>query len=131
MVESGSDMTNTEKFAQAVKELRVALRSRERALSEYVVYAGIAKCFEVCLEYAWKQIKRELDEQGLEAYSPKDVVKTAGRAGLLDDVEFWIRCINIRNIAVHDYLGVTKEEYLAVISDFLPKASKLLGKISK
>ncbi len=114
-----------DKFSQSIVELELALKLRERALSEHVIYAGIAKCFEVSLEYGWKHLKRKLEEKGIEAYAPKDVVREAGRAGLIDDVEAWIRAINIRNFAVHDYLGVTPKEYLATIAKFIPNLRAL------
>ncbi len=116
----------TEKFDAALVALKDAIKLRKRALDEHVIYAGISKCFEVCLEYTWKFLKRELDEQGLEAYSPKEIFKTAGRAGMIDDVDVWIKFVNIRNSAVHDYLGVTPVEYLDLIESFIPKVNKLL-----
>lgn len=114
-----------DKFEQAIQDLTSALSYRKRALEEKIIYSGIAKSFEVAIEYAWKFLKRELEAQSLEAYSPKEIVKTAGRAGLIDDVELWIQCLNARNIAVHDYLGITQTEYLDLIERFLPLLKKL------
>lgn len=120
---------NKSKLEQSLIELKQALRHRAKAQSDHLTYSGIAKCFEVCLEYAWKQLKRELEESGVDAFSPKDVVKAAGRAGLVADVEVWIKCINVRNFAVHDYLGVTQEEYLDLIESFVPLAAALVKKL--
>jgi nucleotidyltransferase substrate binding protein (TIGR01987 family) len=118
-------MKQESKLQQSMKDLGQALTHRAQALQEHIYYAGIAKCFEVCLEYAWKELKRRLENEGLEAYSPKEIVKAAGRAGMIDDVETWLLCINVRNIAVHDYLGVTPEEYLTTIEKFLKLVSRL------
>lgn len=117
---------STDKLKQSIRDLREAMELRNKALTQHVIYAGIAKCFEVSLEYSWKFLKRQLDEQGVEAYSPKEIVKAAGRVGLIDDVEQWIKFINIRNIAAHDYLGITPSEYLDLIEDFLPRVTKLM-----
>ena len=114
-----------DKLQSAITELEVALKHKKDALSQHVIYAGIAKCFEVALEYGWKDLKRKLDQVGVESYAPKDVIREAGRAGLIDDVESWIRAVNIRSFAVHDYLGVTPEEYLRLIVQFLPILRKL------
>ena len=119
-------MNDTQKLEKSIADLREALAFSDKALTEHTYYAGIAKCFEVCLEYAWKQLKRKLSDEGVDSYSPKDVVRSAGRAGLIDDVERWITCINIRNLAVHDYLGISPEEYLRNIHDFLPLVEKVL-----
>lgn len=43
------------KFTQlkkAMSELGSAYKRRQQALTDHVIYAGIAKCFEVSLEYA-------------------------------------------------------------------------------
>jgi len=54
------------------------------------------------------------------------VIRESGRAGYLDTVELWIRFINIRNIAVHDYNGISPHEYLDTIKLFLPEARKII-----
>lgn len=118
-------MNITDKFHQSVKELRSAYKRKKESLDDYLIYAGIAKCFEVALEYTWKYLKQELEDAGLDPYSPKDVVKTAGREGIITDVEKWIKFINVRNIAVHDYLGVTQKEYLETIGEFLVEIGKI------
>ncbi len=118
-------MKNISKFENSLSELEKAYLRKDAAIKEYILYAGIAKCFEVCLEYAWKGMKLKIEDQGLEAYSPKEIVKVAGQIGLVDNVPRWIDFINIRNFAVHDYLGITPQEYLNTIGDFLPEVRKL------
>jgi len=126
-----ADVNDLTKLEAAVQELRNALRLRSRAKREHIIYAGIAKCFEVCLEYAWKYLKRELEVSGIDVFSPKEVVKAAGQAGLIDDVELWLQCINVRNFAVHDYLGVTVDEYLSTIEAFLPLVTALTRGVAR
>jgi len=115
-----------EKLVRSVNELKAAFAHRSKAETDYLTYAGIAKCFEVCLEYSWKFLKRRIEAEGLEAFSPKDVVKVAGQAGIIGDVELWLKAISIRNIAVHDYLGISQNEYLSLIDSFIPLAEKLI-----
>ncbi len=114
-----------DKLKKAVSELESAYQRRQQALTDHVIYAGIAKCFEVSLEYAWKFLKSEIENRGLEAFAPKDVVKVAGKIGLIDNVEGWIEFINARNFAVHDYLGVTQEEYLELIGSFIKEVKRI------
>ncbi len=116
-----------DKFAQSVAELEHALSFAPKATDDRFYFSGIAKSFEVCLEYAWKYMKRRAIDEGLEVYSPKDAIKTAGRLKMIDDVELWLDFLEDRNLAVHDYLGVSDEEYLATTMTFLGEVKKLLN----
>ena len=113
------------KLHQAVRDLEHALSFCDKALSDRFFLAGIAKSFETCLEYLWKYCRRCALDAGLEVYAPKDAFKTAGRLGILDDVEAWIEFINFRNRAVHDYLGVPDEEYLRTVKQFFARVKEL------
>lgn len=113
------------KLNKSIRDLESGVKRRKDALNDFILYAGIAKCYEVCLEYAWKFLKLRLEDEGLEAYSPKEIVKAAGKAGLVDNVESWIEFINARNFAVHDYLGVTPGEYLNLIESFIVEVKKI------
>ncbi len=78
------------------------------------------------MEYAWKYFKAMLAEEGLEAYSPKEAIKLAGRAGWISNVEEWLDYLEDRNLAVHDYLGVANPDYMQTIRSYLASAKKLL-----
>ena len=119
-----------DKLADAVKKLEHALSFLKPNQTDPVYQAAVSKCFEVCLEYAWKELKRRVVEEGIEVYSPKEVIKQAGRLGFIGDVEKWLDFLEDRNLAVHDYLGVSDEDYLKTIREFLPEVKKLTGKKS-
>ena len=114
-----------DKFDKSIKALEHALEFSKQAQKDPFYSAGIAKTFEICLEYAWKFLKRRALEEGLEVYSPKEAIKQAGRMGLIDNVEDWLNYLEDRNLAVHDYLGVSDEEYLNTIRDFLRDVKKI------
>ena len=115
----------SDKLAASIAQLEHALTFRKQISKEPVYFLAITKAYEVCLEYAWKHLKARLNSDGIEAYSPKEVIKEAGRAHLLDDVESWLRFINERNLMVHDYLGISDDEYLETITTFLKTVKKL------
>lgn len=115
-----------DKFKKSVRELEHALTFLNKGKSDSFYFAGISKCFEICLEYAWKHLKAKVTTEGIEVYSPKETIKQAGRLGLIDDVEKWLDFLEDRNLAVHDYLGVADEEYLETIRAFLPEVKKIL-----
>lgn len=120
-----------EKLNKSLDRLKSSLKERNREGASPINDAGVAKCFEVALEYAWKAIKRVVEDQGLEASSPKEAVKVGAVIGLIDDPELWIQFINDRNLSVHDYIGIDNEEYLKSISKFVTESEVLVKKILK
>ena len=122
-------MTRAEKFQQSITDLKHALTFEKQALKDSFYYSGIAKSFEVALEYGWKSLRLQVVDSGLEAESPRDAVKLAGRLGLIDDVEQWLNFLKIRNIAVHDYLGIDKSDYLKAAHDLLGALTALERKL--
>lgn len=117
-----------DKFEESIHHLDHALGFLKQAKPDPVYFAAVSKCFEVCLEYAWKDLKRRVVQEGIEVYSPKEVIKQAGRLGFIDNVEKWLDFLEDRNLAVHDYLGVSDEDYLKTIREFLPAVRKLMTK---
>jgi len=108
-------MTDNNKLKDTYKTLKEALKFEEKAKKSGGFYsAGIAKSFEICFEYAWKYMKHYSIEHGLEVYSPRDAIKTAGQLGLIEDVELWFGFLEDRNLSVHDYIGIDNKEYLFV-----------------
>ena len=114
-----------QKFLNSIKTLENAMQHEKKALHDDFSYAAIAKLFEVSMEYAWKFFKNQALREGLDVYSPRDAIKIAGRLDLIDNVEVWLEFLNNRNLAVHDYLGITREEYLASIGKYLLEVKKV------
>ncbi|MBI2068237.1 MAG: nucleotidyltransferase substrate binding protein [Deltaproteobacteria bacterium] len=123
-----SDNEKQDKLKDAIQKLDHALSFLKETKKDSLYAAAISKSFEVCLEYAWKDLKRRIIEEGIEVYSPKEVIKQAGRLGMIGDVEKWLDFLEDRNLAVHDYLGISDEEYLKTIQDFLPEVKKIVVK---
>lgn len=114
-----------DKLLNSIKELENAMRFADKIVEDKFYFSGISKCYEVCLGYAWKFFKKRAIDEGLEIYSPKDAVKAAGRLKLIDNVEKWLDFIEDRNLAVHDYLGVSNEDYLNTIRAFLIEVKRI------
>lgn len=122
-------MTNNDehdKLQESVKSLDHALNFLPKAKKDAFYFSGISKSFEVCLEYAWKHLKKKCIDEGVEVYSPKEIIKVAGRLKFIDSVEDWLDFLKDRNLAVHDYLGVADEDYLKTIKAFLKAVKKLV-----
>lgn len=71
--------------------------------------AGLIQFFEMSFELAWKVLKDYLEEEGFIVSSPRDTIKQAFQAGLLEDGHVWIEALKDRNLTVHTY-----EEKIAV-----------------
>jgi nucleotidyltransferase substrate binding protein (TIGR01987 family) len=117
------------KLEKALSNLKLALAERAREGASPINDAGVSKCFEVALEYFWKYLKRIIEDHGLEATSPKEAIKVAATMGFIKKPDLWIRFINNRNLAVHDYLGVDSEDYLKCINEFSMESESVLKQI--
>lgn len=118
-------MATKSKFQQSILDLQRALQFEKEAQKDKFYFSGIAKSFEVCLEYSWKHLKAQLDHEGVEALSPREVIKEAANLKWLDDLESWLRYLELRNLGVHDYFNLTTAEYIKVVKQFLSAIRKI------
>lgn len=65
--------------------------------------AGLVQSFEFTFELAWKTLKDYLQEQGLEVQFPREVIKQAFAAQLIEDGTLWIEMLDKRNELTHTY----------------------------
>lgn len=66
--------------------------------------AGLIQFFEMSFELAWKVLKDYLEEEGFSnVVSPRETVKQAFQAGLIQDGHIWIEALKDRNLTVHTY----------------------------
>ncbi len=71
-----------------------------------VVLAGLVGLYEICFEQAWKMMKEILENHGYEegaTGSPKIILKTAYRSGMIQDEELWLEALQARNNVSHAY----------------------------
>lgn len=118
----------------ASRKLHDAISDLERCSKAYVpssekersiTFIALTKAFEVALEYAWKELKRIIEDRGLEAFSPKDVVREAATIGLIKKPKLWIDAINMRNLSVHDYFSLPEGDTADLINEFLKEIKKV------
>lgn len=76
---------------------------------------GIIKSFEFTFELAWKTLKDFLEERGVEAPFPRDVIKKAFHHGILSDGGVWLDMLENRNLLAHTYDEQTAAEALRLI----------------
>lgn len=111
-----------QKWRKAGSHLKEAIelyKSKETDLH----FLTVVKAFEIVIEYTWRALKRQVEDQGLEASSPKMAIRQAAKLRLISDPEKWLECLEARNNSVHDYFGISQEEYIDLARDLL----KLMG----
>ncbi len=94
-------------------------------LSEFERMALI-QSFEISFELAWKVMKDYLESEGFLPKSPRETIKTAYQADLINKAQVWMDALVDRNLTVHtcdetfaiDMAGKIQKIYYPAISDF-------------
>ena len=113
-------MKKYENFKSALKNLGDIYNYEEPYGN--VEIAGMVGLYEICFEQAWKAMKEILQNNGFAkgtTGSPKMILKTAYKAGMIDNEELWIDALISRNNVAHAYneaialdiIKQTKEQY--------------------
>lgn len=95
---------------------------------ENVIMTGMVSLFEICFEQAWKAMKEILEKHGYaegQTGSPKFIIKTAYKAGMIQDEAAWLEALVSRNNVTHAYnkkialdiIQKSKEIYLPMFMD--------------
>lgn len=82
-----------------------------------VELTGMVGLFEVCFEQSWKAMKEILEVNGFsegKTGSPRQILKTAYGAGMIEAEELWLKALVSRNNAAHAY---NKEIALEIVRD--------------
>jgi nucleotidyltransferase substrate binding protein (TIGR01987 family) len=103
-------------FDRALGLLREALANGPAALNQ-LEKEGVVQRFEYTLELTWKTIKDYLEESGvvLTAVTPRQLIKDAFAARILNDGQAWIDMVDHRNLLSHTYDPANFEEAVDAI----------------
>lgn len=110
---------------KAAIHLEDALAIYDKDASDELAFLTVAKAFEVLVEYGWRELKRRVEDEGLEAQSPKEAIREAARIKIISDPAMWIKAVENRNASVHDYFGIGEEVFVKIARDFL-KAARMI-----
>jgi len=86
-------------FEKALRRLNEAIERAEDDLDR----DGVIQRFEFTIELLWKTLKAILNYQGIECYSPRNCIKEAFKAKLIDDDEIILDMLEDRNLSSHIY----------------------------
>lgn len=102
-------------FEMAFSKLQEAMQQNE--LNE-LERNGLIQRFEFTIDLSWKVLKDYLEEKGFVFKpSPKDTIREAQRAGLIDFGQALIDGLDIRNDLSHDYSGNKFEQSETILRD--------------
>lgn len=93
--------------------------------------AGAIQAFEFCYELSWKVMKRALWIDGIEANSPKEVFRLAGKNKIISDVEKWFNFQQLRNLVAHTYEYENMEKIIESFDDFSSELNLVISNLEK
>ena len=65
--------------------------------------SGLIHFYEVSFELAWKTLKDYLESLGFSPKSPRETLKTAYQAEIINDGHLWLNALESRNLTTHIY----------------------------
>lgn len=71
-----------------------------------VVLTGLVALYEICFEQSWKMMKEILEKEGVaeaRTGSPRQILKSAYQAGILEEETLWMDALAARNNVAHAY----------------------------
>ncbi len=93
-----------QRYQNLTKAYESLVRVSQRDVENDVdLRAGMIQNFEFTFELVWKTMKDMLEAEGVEVYSPKDVIRESLRLNYIDNTEKWLTMLNDRNLSVHTY----------------------------
>ena len=107
--------------------LREALENGPGSLNK-LEQEGVIQRFEYTFELAWKSMKDYLEENGvlIAPVTPRQVVKDAFAAKLIEDGQIWIDMLNHRNLLSHTYdFSVFEKAVEDIAARYLPAMASL------
>lgn len=97
-------VSKRDNFARAVQRLHEAAEAYAR-FGDDVMRDGVIQRFEFTFELSWKALKEYMQSQGstAELQFPKQVLREAYAAGLIDGESTWLSMLADRNTTSHIY----------------------------
>lgn len=136
---SNKDIRWAQRFANFERTfvlLRQALAIDDPSIVER---AGLIQFFEMAFELSWKLLKDYEESEGFTIKTPREAIKTAFQAGIINNGEDWLQALQDRNLTAHTYNEKTaiaveikiKQNYFPLLLDlyqtFQAKLSALPG----
>lgn len=113
------------KTLQSLANLEKAIGRLEEALNEgaknSLYIDGTIQRFEFTFELYWKTLKRMLEEEGIEAKSPRETLKQAYAVDWIQNEQSWLQMLRDRNETSHVYDEKKARDIYENIAGYFPK----------
>lgn len=97
---------------------------QRRGKEDSLPLLALTKAFEVAVEYAWRALKKRVEDEGLDCPSPKAAVRESAKLGFISDPALYLKAIEARNASVHDYFGISTDEFVRLAQEFAKLAKR-------
>lgn len=114
----------THELTKALNALNEALAAPKTDLNRD---ASIQR-FEFTVELSWKTTKKIM---GTQTSAPKDVIREMAQSGYIEDVETWLKAIDMRNLSSHTYKEKLANEVYTFAEGFASNVTELLKKLNQ
>jgi nucleotidyltransferase substrate binding protein (TIGR01987 family) len=115
-----------ENLERALAQLQAAISAHQAMPENALIVMALIKAYEVSFELSWKTLKDLLAWNGVDARLPREVLKQAFAAGLLENGQRWIDMLEQRNLLAHTYDEARALQAAARIStSFWPELTAL------
>ncbi len=128
-MDSTPDVRWKQRFQNFEKALRFLEESLLKPVPTPIEEAGIVQVFEFTFELAWKTLKDYLEAQGVEVQFPRDALKQAFAANLLDDGDVWLDMLEKRNLMAHTYNETSARLALSLIRNSYVRQLRVLYEV--
>lgn len=98
------------RIIQRLVNFKSSLLLLEKSINAYnsdknneVFHLAVIQSFEIIFELSWKLMKDYLFLQGIELYTPREVIKESFSINFLEDGQLWIDMLADRNASSHEY----------------------------
>lgn len=111
-------MKKFDNFCRALNNLNDIYKYEEPY--ENVVLTGLVALYEICFEQSWKALKEILEYNGFEESatgSPRQIMKTAYKAGIIKDEQLWLDALVSRNNVAHAYNQVIALDIVKAVKE--------------
>ena len=124
----------TDKFDNLLRQLKDAYARFEEVMQKkktMIIRDSAIQRFEFTFELIWKTLKAYLQKQGAkELFFPRDVLKSAYQAKLIEDNPQWLKMLETRNLTSHLYKESMAEQAYASFKNYLPLIKELIERLS-
>ena len=115
---------NFEKMDQALSQLKAAT---SKTPANDLERDGVIQRFEYTIELLWKVSKKVLEENGVMAIAPKDVIREMANIGWIKNPQEFIGYIKMRNETSHSYKEEVAEAVYKTSLSFVKAADDLVN----